>query len=138
MHIIFSYAVHTYMVLYVHEFILPRSFVLVKNRPCHLKGQCHEIFCFWFFHESPSPKPLKITLKIFSICLRCQRHRWCTLNCEYLREFSKKFEMALMVYSEPWEKLIHEKKQKLKIPGHCPFKVRIVFVFLHIFTDLFV
>ncbi len=23
-----------------------------------LKGQCHEIFDFWFFHESLSPKPL--------------------------------------------------------------------------------
>jgi hypothetical protein len=23
-------------------------------------------------------------LKIFSICHRCQRHRWCTLSCEYL------------------------------------------------------
>ena len=22
-----------------------------------LKGQCHEIFCFWFFHESVSPHP---------------------------------------------------------------------------------
>jgi hypothetical protein len=27
-----------------------------------MKGQCHEIFCFRFFHESPSPKPLIITL----------------------------------------------------------------------------
>jgi hypothetical protein len=27
-----------------------------------LKGQCHEIFCFRFFHESSSPKPLKTTL----------------------------------------------------------------------------
>ncbi len=27
-----------------------------------LKGQCHEIFCFRFFHESSSPKPPKITL----------------------------------------------------------------------------
>jgi hypothetical protein len=24
--------------------------------------------------------------------------RWCTLSCEYLREFSKKLETALMVY----------------------------------------
>jgi hypothetical protein len=24
--------------------------------------------------------------------------QWCTLSCEYLREFSKKIEMALMVY----------------------------------------
>jgi hypothetical protein len=27
------------------------------------------------------------------------RHRWQTLSCEYLREFSKKFEMVLMEYS---------------------------------------
>ncbi len=30
-----------------------------------LKGQCHEIFSFRFFHESSSPKPLKITLGTF-------------------------------------------------------------------------
>jgi hypothetical protein len=41
---------------------------------------------------------------------------------EYLREFSKKFEMALMVYSRAWGKLIHEKNQKAKISWHCPFK----------------
>ncbi len=28
-------------------------------------------------------------LKMFSICHRCQRHRWCTLSCEYLHKFSK-------------------------------------------------
>ncbi len=26
-----------------------------------------------------------------AICHRCRWHRWCTLTCEYLREFSKKF-----------------------------------------------
>jgi hypothetical protein len=31
------------------------------------------------------------------------------LSCEYLREFWKKFETALMVYSGAWGKLIHEK-----------------------------
>jgi hypothetical protein len=44
-----------------------------------------------------------------------QRHRWSTFSCEYLREFSKKFETALMVYSGAWGKLIHEKNQKQKI-----------------------
>jgi hypothetical protein len=48
----------------------------------------------------------------FLICHRCQRHWWCTLSYEYLREFSKKFETALMVFSGVWEKLIHEKNQK--------------------------
>ncbi len=38
-----------------------------------------------------------------------------TPSCEYLREFLKKFETALMVYSGVWGKLIHEKNQKLKI-----------------------
>ena len=28
-------------------------------------------------------------LKIFSICHRCQQHRWQTLSCEYLRIFTK-------------------------------------------------
>ncbi len=40
---------------------------------------------------------------------------WSTLSCEYLLEFSKKFETALMVYSGAWGKLIHEKNQKQKI-----------------------
>jgi hypothetical protein len=66
-----------------------------------LKGQCHEIFCFWFFHESVSPQPQNIPLRLFKnfskfaeifasqgappvsryqrhqwqICQRCQRHR---------------------------------------------------------------
>ncbi len=61
-------------------------------------------------------------LKIFSICHRCRWHRWCTLSREYLREFSKKFEMAVMVHPDVWGKLIHEKKQKSKISWHCPFK----------------
>jgi hypothetical protein len=38
-----------------------------------------------------------------------------TFSCEYLHEFSKKFETALMVYSGNWGKLIHEKNQKSKI-----------------------
>ncbi len=44
-----------------------------------------------------------------------------TLSYEYLREFSKKFETALMVYSEAWGKLVPEKNQKQKISWHCPF-----------------
>ncbi len=60
--------------------------------------------------------------KIFSICHRCRWHRWQTLSCEYLREFSEKFETALMVQSEAWGKLIQEKNQKQKISWHCPFK----------------
>ena len=43
-------------------------------------------------------KIIKIFLiEDFSICHRCRWHRWQTLSCEYLREFSKKFETALML-----------------------------------------
>jgi hypothetical protein len=31
----------------------------------YLKGQCHKIFAFIFFHESVSPKPLSIQLGLF-------------------------------------------------------------------------
>jgi hypothetical protein len=48
-------------------------------------------------------------------CHWYQRHRRQTLSCEYLREFSKKFETVLMEYSGVGGKLIHEKNQKQKI-----------------------
>jgi hypothetical protein len=32
-----------------------------------LKGQCHEIFCFWFFPESVSPQAQSIALGPFQI-----------------------------------------------------------------------
>jgi hypothetical protein len=44
------------------------------------------------------------------------------LTCEYLREFSKKFEMVLMEYSGAGGKLIHEKNQKKKSRDTLPFK----------------
>ncbi len=152
------------------------------SRNVRLKGQCHEIFCFWFFHESVSPPApeypirtvsnffensqrysqvkvhhryqrhqwqikgtisgcwdLRVNLKakvylwVNSTSQRCPnkiiktfmiedffhlppvlRHRWCTLSCEYLREFSKKFETALILYSGAWEKLIHEKNPEVE------------------------
>jgi hypothetical protein len=56
------------------------------------------------------------------ICHRCHWYRWCTLTCEYLREFSKKFETVLMGHSGAGGKLTHERNQKQKILWHCPFK----------------
>jgi hypothetical protein len=47
-----------------------------------LKGQCHEIFCFWFFHQSVSPQPQSIPLgpfRIFSnICVDIRNSRLTT------------------------------------------------------------
>ncbi len=54
-----------------------------------LKGQCHEIFCFWFFSWISFPQASDYTLRAVSnffensrrysqlkVCHRCQRHRW--------------------------------------------------------------
>jgi hypothetical protein len=64
---------------------------------------------------------LTFLIEEFLICHRCQRHRWCTLSCEYLREFSKKFGTILMGNSGTGGKLIHEKNLKSNISRHCPF-----------------
>ncbi len=67
-----------------------------------LKGQCHEIFAPGFFHESSSPKPMKITLGSLKILCtnlqrylqvkvhhRCQRHR--QKICPSVNSTSSKF-----------------------------------------------
>ncbi len=54
-----------------------------------LKGQCHEIFCFWFFSWISFPQASDYTIRAVSnffensrrysqlkVCHRCQRHRW--------------------------------------------------------------
>jgi hypothetical protein len=42
---------------------------------------------------------------------------WCTLSCEYLREFLKKFETALVLQSGGLGKLIHVENLKSKARG---------------------
>ncbi len=56
------------------------------------------------------------------ICPRCRWQRWCTWTSEYPREFLKKFEMTLMLFSEAWGRVIHEKNLKQKISWHCPYQ----------------
>jgi hypothetical protein len=54
-----------------------------------LKGQCHEMFCFWFFSLISFPPAPEYSIKTGSnffensrrysqlkVCHRCQRHRW--------------------------------------------------------------
>ncbi len=55
----------------------------------NLKGQCHEIFCFWFLSWISFPPAPEYSIKTVSnffensrrylqlkVCRRCQRHRW--------------------------------------------------------------
>ncbi len=60
------------------------------NHTTHrLKGQCHEIFCFWFFSWISFPQASDYTIRVVSnffknsrrysqlkVCHRCQWHRW--------------------------------------------------------------
>jgi hypothetical protein len=80
-----------------------------------VESTCRCIFFFKFTFRCQQSDSVPI------ICHRCHWYQWCTLTCEYLREFLKKFEMTLMLLSEAWGKMIHEKKQKHKISWHCPF-----------------
>jgi hypothetical protein len=100
-----------------------------------------------FFINQFPPKPLSLPLGLFriftsvkfatginntsgtggKICHRCRWYRWCTLTCEYLREFAKNFEMALMLFSGAWTKMIHERNLKQKVSWHCPFKYNIYY-----------
>ncbi len=101
-----------------------------------LKGQCHEIFDFWFFSWINFPHAPEYTITAISnfsenllkysrlkVHHRWKRwYRWCTLTCEYLLKFLTKFETVLMGYFGAGGKLTHEKNQKQKISWHCPFK----------------
>ncbi len=74
-------------------------------------------------------------LQIFSVCHRCRWHRWQTLSCEYLREFSKKFETVLMEYSGAGGKLIHEKKPEAK--NLVMYKAAVISTAPYISTHIF-
>ncbi len=60
-----------------------------------------------------------------------KRHRWSTSSCKYLRKFSKKFGMTLLVYSESWGKLIHKKTRSRKSPGTVPLRFTFLSLLRH-------
>jgi hypothetical protein len=62
----------------------------------------------------------KLTIsKCFSFIAYRVTNLFCTF--EYLCEFSYKFEMGLIIYSEAWAKLIQEKSLKSKNSCQTPF-----------------
>ncbi len=68
------------------------QFVLLWLEYIHsLEKKCNEFWTSGFFHESVSLKP---------------QHRF---TCEYLREFSTKFEMILMLFSGAWGRWVMKK-----------------------------
>ncbi len=77
---------------------------------CHLKGQCHEIFCFWFFSwitfpQAPDNNTRIIISNFFEnsrrysqvkVHHRCQRHRWqiCRRYQWHRRKFCHQFPLC--------------------------------------------
>jgi hypothetical protein len=81
-------------------------------RASNVKGHCQEIFDFWFFHESVSPKPLSIPLGPFLIFSKI-RGDICNSKCT--SGVVEKIRNDPNVISGAWEKVIHEKNLKQKI-----------------------
>ncbi len=79
----------------------------------------------FFFLNSRSYSQLKVhpvtNLPPVSLIPAASCHRWCTLTCEYLREFLKNSKMTLTLFSGPWEKMIHEKNVNKKSRDTVPF-----------------
>ncbi len=103
---------------------------LLANKHCYIKGTVSRDFCFRFFPESSSPKPLKITFwvnwsrKSRGTVVSCCWYQWCTLPCEYLRKFMKKIRNDSKVIFNDLGEDDSRKKLKQKISRHCPFKKR--------------
>ncbi len=57
------------------------------------------------------------------------------MTCKYLREFSKNFEMTLMLLSEAWGTMIHEKTRSKK-SRDTPFNGFLPCFLIMIFTYL--
>ncbi len=85
------------------------------------KGTVSRDFCFRFIHESSSPKPQKNIRVIWIFSKFASQGATSSINdsggkfatgvtfsCEYLREFSKKFETALVGYSGAGGQLIQK------------------------------
>jgi hypothetical protein len=83
-------------------------------------------WCCWYLWSTCGnlpPVSTTLTSEIGGkICCRCCWYWWCTLNCEYLRKFSKKFETVLMGYSGAGGKLIHKKTRSKNSRGTVPLR----------------
>ncbi len=91
---------------YCSHYLPPWSLTPVANLPpvSTTQGKMVAKFAAGVFDTGGNLPPVSLTPG-----RRCRWYRWCTLACEYLREFSKKFKTVLMWYSGAGGKLIHEK-----------------------------
>jgi hypothetical protein len=137
---LFSNIFVQYSELYKYEYIrfinriaielLPRE----KEGYDRLKGQCHNIFCFRFFHESSAPKPLEITLGSFRFLSnirgdipsqgyhRCQLNRWPI--CHWYQQHPRSiFPSVRLVSLIPVANCHRNQRHRWQIFHQCPFLI---------------
>ncbi len=74
------------MVWFLKNMIAPYIIQAYQN-VLRRSRQCHELFCFRFFHESSSPKPLKTTLGSFRILRKFRRYLQVKVHHQYLTTY---------------------------------------------------
>jgi hypothetical protein len=79
-----------------------------------LKGQCHGIFDFWFFHESVSPKALSILLGPFRILSKIRGDIYKTRYTTGINDTGAWQNDPIMFFQGLGGKVIHEKKPEAK------------------------
>ncbi len=106
-----------------HRWQIMRTISGCRHLKVNLKAKIYILYMLTLLPKGAQTKLLKFfCLKIFSICHRCRWHRWCTLCREYLREFSKKIEMAVMVYSDAWGNWFMKKTRSRKSCDTVPLR----------------
>jgi hypothetical protein len=107
---------HLFEVELTHRHIFPFKFTLRSQQPDIVPIICHR--CHW--DRWQICRQYRWNLRQF--CHQCPWYRWCALNCEYLREFLKKFETVLKGYSSAGGKLIHKKTRSKKSCDTAPVR----------------
>jgi hypothetical protein len=92
-----------------------------KESTCVLKGQCHEIFDFRFFHGSVSPLTPAANLPplIDPVLLIPKVHLVLLISP---RIFEKSQDAPKVIFSGAWGKMIYEKILRQKSRDTVPFK----------------
>jgi hypothetical protein len=115
--------------------------ILLHKKIVFLKGQCHKIFDFCFFHESASPKPLSIPLGPFQFFSKIRgdiRSSRCTtgvVNTGGKRKKSSIIKVLIILFGHLWEvekTYRSEKGFSNNIKGWWPYAT--LFTFIILFT----
>jgi hypothetical protein len=120
---------------HIEGLVLPPAHFYTKKKCISflIKGTVSRDFCFRFFSWIIFPQAPENNIRVISNFfskirgdIRKSRCTTCINATGGTPWASKKFETALMGYSQAWKKLILEKKPEIEISWHCPFKGQLI------------